>query len=404
VKNFASTRVLVFLAAQLVVVPALLALPLWRRATVQQPLSLPALRNKPLEVVPQYNDPRVVTDAQLTAVLHKLRPRLTGPQPKINHVDHALRMWGNTAEFKQKDALSGAAMQRLLLDDKQFQQSWGETQPPLLLQDATGVGVRTQLGAATASHVDHTLATLAESGVQLDTPIVTRNGKSTVREIATQAFSTLSINQAEYEWTTLALALYAPQRQAWVSGEYQQVTFDVLARRIIRQPLNQGVCFGNHRLYTLAALLQIDSLQRNQQQTGSVPDAAAGILSPAARQQITAHLQDCTRRLTATQAPAGWWDRNWHTGAPLAADQKLDTRARRLLATGHALEWWAIAPAETLPPRETLIRAGQWLATEVSTLDDATTAKNYTFLTHVGRALALWRGTLPADWEAKDEE
>ncbi len=392
-KKLTSAPVLVFLAAQLVIVPALLALPVWRRAAVQQTLQLPELRDKPLEITPRYNDPRVVTDQQLTAVLHKLRPRLTGSRPKINHIDHALRMWGNTATFEQKDAISGAAMQRLLLSDKQFQQTWGEDEAPLLRRDENGVSVRTQLGAATASHVDHTLATLAESGVPLSTPIVTRSGEATVGDIAREAFSTFSLNQAEYEWTTLAVVLYAPHREAWISGEHQRIDFDMLARRIIRQPLNQGVCFGNHRLYTLASLLQIDEMQRESK--------GDGILSEAGRRDILEHLKDCSRRLTATQDAAGWWDRNWHTGAPLAADQKLDTRARRLLATGHALEWWAIAPQETLPPRETIIRAGQWLASEVSNLDDATVTKNFTFLTHVGRALALWRQTFPAAWEAK---
>jgi len=390
-KTLLSSRVLVFLAAQLVIVPALFALPLWRRAEVQQPLRLPVLQNEPLRVQPKYNDERVITGAQLTAVLHKLRPRLAGPRPKINHVDHALRMWGNTAEFKQADALSGASMQRLLLDDRSFRKHWGDKESPLLALDAQGVSVRTQLGAATSSHVDHTLATLAESGVKLNTPIITRSGAATTGDMLRQALSTFSMNQQEYEWTTLALALYAPHREAWISGEHQRITFDMLARRIIREPLNQGVCFGNHRLYTLAALLQVHQQQQ----------AAGGILSPQAHAEIVAHLKDCTRRLVATQDAAGWWDRNWHTGAPLEPGQKMDTRARRLLATGHALEWWAIAPEETLPPRETIIRAGQFLVAEVEDLDDATVKKNYTFLTHVGRALALWRGALPAEWEAQ---
>ena len=95
----------------------------------------------------------------------------------------------------------------------------------------------------------------------------------------------------------------------------------------------------------------------------------------------------------------GYWDKNWHN---LKADAKDEDMAlggplpRRILATGHALEWWAMAPEELHPPRDTLIRAGQWLVREIDQMSDKSIADNYTFLSHAGRALALWRGETPA--------
>ena len=60
-----------------------------------------------------------------------------------------------------------------------------------------------------------------------------------------------------------------------------------------------------------------------------------------------------------------------------------------------------MAPEELHPPRETLIRAGQWLVKQVENMDLATVDKNYTFLTHVGRSLALWRGQFAAEAQKK---
>ena len=54
-----------------------------------------------------------------------------------------------------------------------------------------------------------------------------------------------------------------------------------------------------------------------------------------------------------------------------------------------------MAPEELQPPREVMVRAGQWLAREIEVMDQETVLRNYTFLSHAGRALALWRGGFP---------
>jgi hypothetical protein len=115
-------------------------------------------------------------------------------------------------------------------------------------------------------------------------------------------------------------------------------------------------------------------------------------LDEATRVEIGDHLREATRRLVASQSQEGFWDQNWPDAKAAARDEKLDTPlSRRILATGHALEWWAMAPAEFHPPREVLIRAGQWLAKEIDGMDSPAIEKNYTFLSHAGRALRLWR-------------
>ncbi len=378
----------VFLVTQVVLIAAIVALP-WARATsLPVPPPLPTVQNAPLEVMPLHDEPHVVSDRQLVQVLEKLQPRLRKPRPKISVVDHALRFWGAEVTFTDKQSLSGAELRQLLLDHRSYVAYWGKDALSLLSREANGVVVRTQEGGATASHVDHTLATLAEVGTPLDHGILTPTGPATVRDILTQAVRDFSLNQAEYEWTALALALYAPSPQAWVTKEGQHVNFDTLAARIMRQGYQQGVCFGNHRLYTLTAFLQVDDSHR--------------ILQPATREAIRAHLLEATARLVGTQHVQGWWDSNWADGAAIEPGQKFGDLSRRLLATGHALEWWAIAPEDLLPPRETIIRASQWLVTEIEKLDEQAIDDNYTFLSHVGRALALWRGATPqAVWERR---
>lgn len=371
----------VFFALQVLFVCAAVAATAGRLKQLE--IALPPLRDVPARVTPLYDEPRVVSDEQLEHVLYKLRPQLRGERPKINHVDHALRFWGVEAEFADSACLSGLEMRELLLDHPRFSAAWGDEARPLLINRQRGIAVRTQEGSATASHVDHTLATLAEVGTPSDYPVRTSRGVATVRGMVEQALAEFSLNQLEYEWSTLAFALYLQPTKSWKSSEGQEITYDRLAERIMRQRLNQGVCMGNHRLHTLVMLLRVD------EQTP--------ILSDTGRQRILDHLRDVTRRFVASQHLDGYWTRDWPSASPPSSDMEHPDTARqnRILATGHVLEWWALAPQEVHPPRETLVRGGQWLSKTIEELDEDKIQDYYTFLTHAGRALALWRGHFP---------
>jgi len=378
-RNTASTwTCAVFLFVQVVLVGVALAAT--ARRLKQLEFTLPPMRNQPPQVTPLYDDPCVVSDEQLLHVLHKLRPQLRGEQPKINHIDHALRFWGLESEFADPACLSGREMRELLLDHPSFSKAWGDKTQPLLIDRPRGVAVRTQEGQATASHVDHTLASLAEVGTPIDYPVRTPNGVVTVRSLVEQALAEFSLNQVEYEWSTLAFALYLEPTKKWTSHEGQEITYDRLAERIMRQRLNQGVCMGNHRLHALVMLLRLD------EQTP--------LLSETGRQRIVDHLRDATRRFVASQHLEGYWTRDWPSATPPATPDD-SSQQDRILATGHVLEWWALAPPEVQPPHETLVRGGQWLSKTIGELDEDKIRDYYTFLTHAGRALALWRGHFP---------
>lgn len=366
-----------FLAKQAIVILFLCGLGAAHFRDTHPVRRIPVFQNEPRRILSQHNMPTVITDVQLGAVLHKLRPQLNHPQPKVNFVDHALRMWGDKVQFEDESCLSGPEMRGLLVNHDAFVKRWGKKTRPLIIHDEKGIGWRTQQGAAAISHVDHSLATLAEIGLKLDDQVRTAGGDVVVEDLLESAVARFRLNQAEYEWTALACALYAENLDGWVTEEGQVMELDLIARRIIRERPNKGVCYGNHRLFTLAMLLRIDE--------------ETEWFSPKGRAAVMSHLREMTACLIQTQSTEGYWDSNWPNLAQ-PVDEKQQPRARRLLATGHALEWWAMAPEELLPPRETIVRAAQWLVREVDSLEPADVTANYTFLTHVGRALALWRG------------
>jgi hypothetical protein len=357
----------------------------WRSRELPRGPQMPQLREKPLVVQPLYDNPLVVTDEQLARILPRLRPKLAGKQTKIGGMDHALRFWTADAKFDDPQFIDGEDIRRLLTDHRQFVALYGEKEKPLLIQEPAGVRVRTQEGQATSTHYDHTLACLAEVGTPLSYPVQTPTGETTVRALVEQALRDFSLNQFEYEWSAQVFALYMEPQGAWFTKEGQRVTFDIIAQRIMRERMPRGVCYGNHRVYTLAALLQID--EQNQ------------IFSPAMRQEIIDYLTRLTALLVKNQHADGFWSKDWarQEGDPTPESEGEDDEVgSQILATGHILEWWAIAPEEVQPPRETLIRASQWLVKTIEAQTDAEITNRFTFLTHAGRALCLWRKFDPA--------
>ncbi len=375
------------LTIQLVIFVAAFAGVSGRFSQLRKERELPPVRTTPLTVEPGYDYEVVVSDEQLRRVLTKLVPRDYGAETRINNVDHALRFWGKEATFEDPKLLSGEEMRRLLVDYEQFTAKYGTEKPPLLMDQEPGVRVRVQEGTTTSSHVDHTLATLAEVGTPLTFPIRTPARQTTFGEILRQSLRDFSLNQIEYEWSGLSYVLFLPPNKSWVTSEGQQVSFDLLAKRIMRQDMPQGVCYGNHRLFTLAIFLRVDQL-----------DPATPILSPECRQEILEYLDGITALLVRHQHPDGFWNVDWPFEAADSSepsDREGDSLERRILVTGHALEWWAMAPRELHPPRPVLVAAGQWLVKSIDGLTEDQTKSYYTFLTHAGRALTLWRGKHP---------
>jgi hypothetical protein len=257
-----------------------------------------------------------------------------------------------------------------------------------LLDNGSGVAVRVGGGRGASPHTDHLMACLADVGTPLSTPVTTPARQTTYRAIVEQALRGFRLNQEEYEWSASTFALFLPPATEWWTAEGQKVSFDLLADRLMRERLPRGVCAAHHRLSGLLLFLRVD--ERSQEK----------ILAPATRERIRAFLFDATRRLEAHQHADGFWDVEWPDAVPGDAKPDMDDENAndfRIITTGHALEWWGSAPEEFHPARPVLVKAGQWLVRTIDAMSEDDIRQNYTFLSHAGRALALWRGRLPMD-------
>jgi len=349
-------------------------------------------RNLPTPIAPRYDEPRVVTDAQLAAVLDRVKP--PADPVNTNNFVHALRLWGPAADFGEAKIPSGQELRDYFLNDATFRRWAGDKTPPLFARGRDGIEVRSfddrLTDRATSSyHANDLIATLAEIGVPLDTPLVMRDGQAKVSDLLETALSRAYPDQLEYEWTAIAYARYVFPQPAWRNKFGQRISVDDLVEQILNHPPDAGPCNGLHRLEALVVLNRADD--------------EFHALRPKTKAKMLLYMQRCSHALVQAQTSDGYWTRQWPRGAAASVPSK-DHPVKlhdQLLVTGHHLEWLALAPEEVQPPRETVIRAGQWLARTLVEMDQKELIEAYGPYTHAARALCLWRSVEPmAAWRA----
>lgn len=365
-------------------------------------------RNEPLVIAPRFDDPRVVTDEQLAAVLDRVKPP---SEPVVtNSMVHALRLWGAEADFGDAKIPSGQQLRDYFLDDAVFRRFAGAKAPPLFYKGLNGIEVRSFDDRVTdretsSHHADDLLATLAEAGVPLDATLKLRDGEAKVSDLLETSLRRFHLDQLEYEWTAIAYARYVFPQREWRNKYGQRIDVDQLVDEIVCHPLELGPCNGLHRLEALAVLYRADE--------------QVHALSSRTKMKILAHMKGVSQLLADSQHSQGYWTREWPKGtvatAPLSpggrgAGGEGETPAKaapvaslhdQLLVTGHHLEWLALAPDEVQPPRETIVRAGQWLARTLVEMDQKDLTATYGPYSHAARALCLWRSKEPlAAWKA----
>jgi hypothetical protein len=353
-------------------------------------------RREPAVIAPRFDEPRVVTDDQLVAVLDRVKPPMT--PLKTNNMVHALRLWGLAADFRDERYPTGRQMRDYILDDRVFRQFAGDAAPPIFYRDRHGLAVRSFDEVVTdhdtsSYHADDLLATLAEVGTSLDTPLHLRGGacdaqSPTVGDLLHDSLSRFHLDRLEYEWAAISYARYVFPQKQFENFWGERIHVDQLVDEAVTPALALGPCNGLHRLEALAVLYRAD--EANQ------------ALKPHTRQKILAHMRRVSELLVQAQTTDGYWTRRWPEGAAAATPAKRDASDvyDLILVTGHQLEWLALAPEEVQPPRETIVRAGQWLARTLVQLDPKDIEAAYGPYTHAARALALWRGQEPyAAWQ-----
>ncbi|MEZ6061310.1 MAG: hypothetical protein R3C19_13280 [Planctomycetaceae bacterium] len=346
---------------------------------------------EPVRAMPLYDDATVVSDDELAAVLQKILPRFDRNKLRPNFVEHALRVWGDRIEFSDPALISGPQMRDYLLDSGQYVASWGADSQPILETTDDGVFVRWGVDSSTSVHHDHMLASLAEAGVSLETPVFTAGRRLTMKNVLSEALRDFRLDERETEWSAMAFGSYLiPQHTAtWHNGQGREISFDLIARRLMRNHKRHGVCQGTHRVFSLMMLLRLDK------------EFGDEILSDEVETETMAFLTDVRDLIIAAQYPNGSWPPNWMDGDEAMSNEDPEEKIyRRVIATGHHLEWLAIAPRELHPPHDRIVAAADWIIANMQQTPQSEIAGNFTYYSHVGNALALWRKTsAPEFWE-----
>ena len=352
---------------------------------------VPIEREHPLRIESLYDDPQVVSDDELAGVLKQVQPRFSSKNLRPNYVEHALRIWGVDAQFSDPEVLSGPQLRDLLIDHGRYLASWGDRIQPLLVESRAGVEVRWGREEGASVHHDHWLACLTEAGVALHEPIYTPSQHTrTINDAVQQALRDFHIDEREVEWSAMAFGLWLPPARSWQTLDGRTVSFDMLADRLMRGDKRFGVCSGTHRLYSIVLLLRLDELY--------------SILSPEVRERMIAHMHGVRQLLIDSQFEDGHWPSNWEKGADAVHKPIDDPLQKRVISTGHHLEWLALAPEELHPPREQIRKAARWAIDTTLSRTPAQILEHYTFYSHVGGALCLWRKTRAADfWRVHEE-
>ena len=352
-------------------------------------------RMEPIVVEPLYDRPDIFSDEDLAAVLRQVQPRFPAHRLRPNHVEHALRTWHADATFGDPKVMSGAAMRDFLLDYGKFMESWKHEDEfvPLLESRDTGVYVNWGDDPGASVHHDHTLACITEARVPLSQAVRSPGRpKATLRDVVEQALYDFQLDERETEWSAMAFGFWLPPTKSWTNGAGRILNFDLIAKRQLRGHKRFGVCGGTHRVYSLMALWRIDKEMHD-------------ILSDDVADEVAAHLKYIGRSLSHTQFPDGHIPYNWPDEAEAISNPDEYPAYRDVISTGHHLEWLAIAPEEFHPEDpEVIPKAAKWIIENTTSKTREQILQNYTFYSHVGNALALWRKTRPADFWHKWEK
>ncbi|MBW3543711.1 MAG: hypothetical protein KY476_25955 [Planctomycetes bacterium] len=348
-------------------------------------------RNEPLEIEPLYNEESVVSDGELAAVLRLVRPKFDKEHIKPNFVEHALRAWGADARFADPAVMSGADMRDFLLDKSRYVGHYGREVRPLLVDRPRGVAIRWGDDDTASIHHDHLLASLTEAGVPLDQRVYPPSGRRmTMNDVLQEALRDFRLDERETEWSVLGFGLWlAPETTHWTTSDGRTVSFDLLARRLMRGWKEYGVCSGTHRVYSLMALWRLNERFNRR------------VLSEDVARETWAWLEEVRDAIRDSQFDDGRWPPNWPEGRRAKENPENAPEYQQVIATGHHLEWLAIAPVELHPPREQIERAADWVISTTTSKTEEEIVGYYTFYSHVGNALALWRGTRPAEFWTK---
>ncbi len=290
-------------------------------------------------------------EAAMVSRVFQEHPRLP---INVSYCCHLLRLYG-LKPFRHPLFSSGSEVARALTDQALTKEFFGK---PILFRTRSGVRYQdsvTQKDLAAENHRDICLATFAELGLQLSTPVTTEDASFTLADLLRDSVENFDIKQQELAWTGVAYAIYLRQRQ-WSNRYGESFTFDDLANELMRTPFENVSCGGAHLLYALTVLLRAKG--------------ASEYVSESVRCELSQYLRRQTTVATQTQANDGSWDLNWHVVSKAESSDALFPASKaqltKLLVTGHLLEWLELLPEEIQPPSDVYVQAARWICTSLA--------------------------------------
>ena len=364
-------------------------------------------RELPLDIKPYafYRD--LLTDEELGAIVAAADP--CWRSPNVGQFLHSIRLWGANAPFERAWQLPGEAHLNLyspqdqlkaLLHHPEFTHVFANESSirTLLSIGDAGISVMTNSDSEVASqagqyHVDKLLQVLAEVGMPESSPVIPRSigdaGREwTIADIINESLWKFSFNQ-EAEFTISAYARWLLPPARWKNRFDEQCSLDSLVNALLDSSQKGHACVGLHLPYAL-----VSAYRANQ---------AAPFLSPSTVGRIEDRMREISQLLTLVQRADGSWNPDWNghfDRDPNDGRWYLDQSPfPEIYATGHHLEWIALAPLELGPPPDVVQRAVDYLKNAITSMPQPFFyhADVYPLGSHAIRALCLLRGVTPAE-------
>ena len=268
----------------------------------------------------------------------------------------SLRLHG-LKPFRHPVFSSGTEIVSVLTNQTRSKEYFGE---PIFFRTRSGIRYQDAVirrGPTGENHRDICLATFAELGLPLSTPMTTEDASFSLADLLRDSVDNFDIQQKELPWTAVAYAIYLHQRE-WSNRYGESFTLDDVADTLMSTPFEDVSCAGTHLLYAMTVLLR----------------ARAKGLSEPVRYELSQYLRRQADAAIRSQADDGSWDLNWHTSpedeSPDALRSASTVQSDILLVTGHLLEWLELLPEEMQPPPEVYLKAARRLCKSLASTSD----------------------------------
>lgn len=281
---------------------------------------------------------------------------------RVAQLLHVVRL--PTAELSNRDIVSPVDYASMILDTNQLSEATSQA-GNLFFQSGTQYRVARQVEISRIgeSHKDQLIAALAEAGIPPERIVVGIENLS-VADLIRGSRRSFRLGQ-ESEWSLVAFLHYGAHAPSWELSNGFSMSYEQIARDMLKNEITSGICAGTHRLYTLSLALKSGRAEK--------------WMTTELCNEVEAYLQRAADQLAETQLANGAWKKDWGKSATSAPTEG----ARELIYyTGHHIEWLICTPEAVAVSEHMLQRACEYVAAELLKVPDEVVLKNYCGFSH----------------------